>query len=1145
MLLLLVPSSLSLSCNAYVPPGDPIELCFARTGCPDAYFGRECLDQRLSALPLTRDYPIVNIYVGDPDLELLTSLVIGKTLNFRPLNSGNIVAATVTLGGTNASTVLTSEIPLRVSNSSTDAEFQRIQFTGSGNFVSSWPHTNLRVNQISSELYFGSDQFRSVTIRNGGYPTATLLNVSASRRSGHWILGSATTVFPTLHQVVAPQRIALTGFAEPVRLLLSAGGLKVVFSSTGAAVFYDDYLKAGFRITYSRAVDRIEIGTDGSFTGVQSVLGGAYLEIVSSVTRPRIVVLEGAYPVGHNVHIQTVAGGNSPDFVLNAVNSGLSLNLAGPARLYLGVPGAHIREISGNAIATVRVVSNLPTISLYVKSLTLGTGATHFLSDDNSQLTLIVGDIPYSVTGLASDAHLTVQGSFRFSGQGQSPTDVAVNGSLSRTTFDGWVAADVPFPSLDVANGAVIRVPAGRTFFVNSSHTFPGTRYYIVLEGDTTPSAHPHPVLCAPALSCAKYELVFRNDRYYTHPADYLPISGGELAEEKCFAYSSLVSGFKNDSFTSSLHCVGYQVKGARRTGIVGPLTYTAFSQTTSQRSVWASELYPGARAVTIRGGVQPAGLSVNIDRSGLVGANLTLEPPSGTSTTVYFDTTALTAGHLSNFFINTPIEFLGTAIDGLSFPAPHVSFGVAQAGLNWSRFNFSGVRSLTVPFANWGTIAAPAQAVPDLTITGFESPATRVEFSAAGLALTPPISGTVYLTRPPTSSLTLTGWVLAPSRVDFVRTGSPTQRYDIEIVPSGTTLDVAFTGDWTAAANVTIRAADLTLLSGTSSVLGISLHANGVHLPSGTSVTFTGTVTTGTGTFTLTDAGAALPTTIDHLVWNAARFVHQCWNAGVVVTSGCPRLLVKSLTVNNGFRFNPASNISFSAVTLRGSGLIRADARQFNASHYIIHITRGSTGPTLVFEESSPVPAVPSFGEIEAEAGPESGDDILRRQATTGDAPTRHHLVCGTQLPCTAWRTAFAQSAARVRKWSGTTTSTFELTCTTDNLDIGFQLGDYYRTGLRLESGNFTAFSCLDYRELIVGGTPGSPHANFSDASGGGDVPDNHHHKKLSGGAIAGIVISIILVAVIVGLLLWICCCPPLRVRIFLKLRFGIGKGI
>jgi hypothetical protein len=126
------------------------------------------------------------------------------------------------------------------------------------------------------------------------------------------------------------------------------------------------------------------------------------------------------------------------------------------------------------------------------------------------------------------------------------------------------------------------------------------------------------------------------------------------------------------------------------------------------------------------------------------------------------------------------------------------------------------------------------------------------------------------------------------------------------------------------------------------------------------------------------------------------------------------------------------------------------------------------------------------------------------------------------------------------VRNWEAGVTSTFQLTCTQGNEDIGLQAGDYYRTTERFGEGNFTSWTCLEYHEVIVGGSAGSPHEDFSDDnSGGGDVPKK---KGLSGGAIAGIVIAV-LVVVVVALLLWLCCCPPLAVKIFMMRKFKLGR--
>jgi hypothetical protein len=128
--------------------------------------------------------------------------------------------------------------------------------------------------------------------------------------------------------------------------------------------------------------------------------------------------------------------------------------------------------------------------------------------------------------------------------------------------------------------------------------------------------------------------------------------------------------------------------------------------------------------------------------------------------------------------------------------------------------------------------------------------------------------------------------------------------------------------------------------------------------------------------------------------------------------------------------------------------------------------------------------------------------------------------LVCSTKFNCPAWLNAFRGSAAQVRQWVDGATSTIELHCNPLAKDIGLQIGDLYRAGTRVENGNFTEWRCLDYREVIVGGTPGSPHAPLPD---GGDVGPKPKHKKLSKGAIAGIVITVLIVVAAIAVVLFL----------------------
>jgi hypothetical protein len=199
------------------------------------------------------------------------------------------------------------------------------------------------------------------------------------------------------------------------------------------------------------------------------------------------------------------------------------------------------------------------------------------------------------------------------------------------------------------------------------------------------------------------------------------------------------------------------------------------------------------------------------------------------------------------------------------------------------------------------------------------------------------------------------------------------------------------------------------------------------------------------------------------------------------------------------------------------------------NTSHLTIRVPR-TGAPTLLFvdnETTSQVPVAPHVGEIDAVAGTESGDDILARQAAAipdfpAEAPAFKHLVCATKFNCAAWLAAFQASAAKVRTWDGGATSTFTLKCSVVNHDIAYQVGDYYRTGSRVENGTVVPWGCLDYREVVVGGSAVSPHADFSDGSGGDVVPAK---KKLSGGAIAGIIIGVIAAVALVAGGVYFCC--------------------
>jgi hypothetical protein len=194
--------------------------------------------------------------------------------------------------------------------------------------------------------------------------------------------------------------------------------------------------------------------------------------------------------------------------------------------------------------------------------------------------------------------------------------------------------------------------------------------------------------------------------------------------------------------------------------------------------------------------------------------------------------------------------------------------------------------------------------------------------------------------------------------------------------------------------------------------------------------------------------------------------------------------LVVRKLTVLNNFQFDPPVKIAFETATVGDTGVIRVNAKQFNVSHYVIKIHRGGQGPTLLFPDhgtTAPVPFPPRIGEIEIIAtSPESGDQILVRQAAPSpdsgpEKPAFRHLVSSTTFDCNAWLKECKASAMNVKTWPGGVTSTLDLQCSAANTDVGLGVQDYSHTGSRVENGTFAKWNCLDCREVITGGTPGS----------------------------------------------------------------------
>jgi hypothetical protein len=1087
------------------------------------------------------------------------------TLDISAVGSRASPSFNLNLGATNATTNLVSRgVNIYIGNASALTGDFNVITLNNASFLTDALHPvkpALRVNQIvvnPGGPFFGVNAFSNVTISraaNSGYAPATSFGtVVPGRKSGTWILGAtnrANGAYPVPGTpVVATSATVITGFLERARLTLHGKGLKVTLLDSGVTETYVDYMGVGFVVNFNQSASPygyLEIESDATFVK-QNVSN--YLTVNVGVTRPRIIINEGVYPVNsQNVLIVSSDTTSSPDYVLRAADPGLSLSIAAPARFYVGVPTTRIYSINPfgtGAIPTLRFVSNQATTTVYVRTLDLGTStaSAKFYSGDNGALSLVVGDIPYATTGngYSSDGSFSARHAFSFSGVGQTVGQIA---NLTHDNYTTYVSADVPYHSLTVSGGAVIRVPAGRVFFVNASHLFPDPRYYVVLNGQvpryTALGSNRHPVICGSGVVCGKFELVFKNDDYYRNN-DHTTL--GELAEQKCFTLGSAVH--VNES-VAGLQCVGYDSLELKPRGLSSPnpLSYNLFPLQSGLKTFWGQHLYTGVHAVTISGQGLEAGLAVNVDNAvALSGADLFLLPPTG-SEVIYLDSTAFTHGHLKSLTVQCQVQILSVEQTGVQWPATTLAFTVAQTYLNWTNFKYDGLVNVTLPFSDYSKLSREWNKATHITLTnvGTAQNYTTVNFTAWSADFIT-VDGVVNsIPRTAAGSLTITGWQV-PGGLTLLKTAPLVGSYSFAVqgAPLTAPVNVTCQGTWSTVdtQHLTLSANYLNLdvnrshTFGPSLVLGreLRLAAKLDNEPYSGNITFSGVVTAGSTTngFTLVDSYMTTQTIFNTLVLRTGQFTHMCWNSPSVpepVTVGCQPVIVRNLTMVAGVLVNATAGIQTQDVTIQGTGPLTVEASGFNFTHLTIGLQRGSTAnPYLWFNDTTDpaalVPTAPKNGAIKADiSNLETGDEIVARGQSaygefTFDSSVWHRLVCSAKFNCEAWKAAFDGSAGQVRTWPDGSKSTFQLRCSHHNVDApisGTRL--YYVPGNRWENGNFTDWKCLDYKEVITGGSAGSPHADFGTAKG----------KKLSKGAIAGIVIAVVVALLIIAVVVIICC--------------------
>jgi hypothetical protein len=1025
-----------------------------------------------------------------------------------------------------------------------------------------------------ASTYFGSNAFGNVTISGAPsqiYQPATNLSAAVARRvSGTWIIGATAIggAYPAARVAIpAPGRVAIAGFSERARLILTGKGLMVSLLDSGVNQTYVDYAGVGFSVTFNRAgapYEYLEITSDATYVG-HNVTN--YLVVNVQVPRPRILVFGNLFPKGRNIQINSGNAANNPDFVLSSINPGLSLQIAQATRFYIGSAATRIESITsttGGTVPTIRFVSNLPTVTVYVRQLLVGTTQPHFFSGDNANIRVIVGDVPFAASGnqYGSDAAEGIRHSFGFSGAGQLSNTLPLT-NLTKELFEQYVAADTHYSSLTVSNNAAIHVPTGRVFFVNASHQFPDPRYWVVLDGfipaHNATGPNLHPVICGVGIACLKFEVVFKDNEFYTNGTYH---DRGDLGEQKCFPYKTFSTNHSVDALIDTIQCVGYESLELKKNPVTSPnpLPYSYLTTGQSIRSFWHEYLFQGVHSVTLEGQALSPGLSVNVDQATLLkNADLTLG--NSTSWIVYVDSTSYTLGHVGTLTVKCQLQILSIEQTGVAWPANNLEFTVSQTHLNWSNFKYEGLLRLTLLYADYVKLPAQFNKALHLTISSIATAlnASFINFTATGADFVSVAGEHLKINRTAAGFLTLSGWSQR-SAVRLIKSAPLVGTYSFNFIsaPQNPETRLLLEGNWATrdTNKLSVSAERLAIDTANAKVFGMNLTAQRELClapkvspePYIGNITFTGVVTVGVSNapFTFIDSYMNTQSIFEHLVLNTSQILHQCWNNVYErdpVNVSCQPIIVRTLSLQPGGTYPFNANIKADRVVIRGGGARQVTTAEFPPKKVTFGIVRGSaSNPVFWYNDldaASPVPVKPENGEIEASISRgENGSEIIARSIThysefEFDSSQSHHLVCSSKFDCPAWLSAFSASAAQVRTWPDGSTSTFHLSCSKHNIDVGTAPTLRYIPGDRWEGGNLTDWTCLDYKEVIAGGSAGSPHADFAASK----------KKGLSKGAIAGIAIAVVVVVLVIVILLVYLWKHPPGWLLLLKRKLGCGR--
>jgi hypothetical protein len=253
----------------------------------------------------------------------------------------------------------------------------------------------------------------------------------------------------------------------------------------------------------------------------------------------------------------------------------------------------------------------------------------------------------------------------------------------------------------------------------------------------------------------------------------------------------------------------------------------------------------------------------------------------------------------------------------------------------------------------------------------------------------------------------------------------------------------------------------------------------------SGRLITFSGVITLTGETISVIDETEARSTFFQKLVWDGDVLDHRCWGKpGVIAPSTECRPLHAAEVIILRKPSQPLLSVLFDGSVTFGPGIVgmTINPAQFAPKSYRFMVNRdlGIDQPVVFLNDSVDEPAIaPERGEIVLVASRrESGEEILAREfPETPDfpafAPPFRHLICSKSgvFRCHEWLAGFTLSAAAARNWADGSSSTLELSCSQNSTRLGQDIGDYYSVGTEIETGALVYWTCLDFREVVVGG--------------------------------------------------------------------------